>query len=451
MKNIHFIAIGGAAMHNLAIALHKKGYKITGSDDEIFNPSKGRLEKYGLLPTDFGWYPEKINSELDMIILGMHARKDNPEMLKAKELNIPIYSFPEFIYEQTKNKTRVVIGGSHGKTTITAMVMHVLKYAGISFDYLVGSQLEGFETMVDFFPDSEIAVIEGDEYLTSPIDPRPKFFLYKPNIALISGIAWDHINVFPTFDIYVEQFKKFTELIEPNGTLVHYDGDSNLSKIAENVRKDITTIGYTAHTAKVKDGSTYLINNNKEYPLKIFGSHNLQNIQGAYHICKKLNVPEEKFYEAMSEFMGTKKRLELVEDGKTSKLYIDFAHSPSKVRATIKSVREQYPEKNLIACLELHTFSSLKMDFLPEYNSSMDDADIPIVYFNENVIRHKKLESLSTYNVLKAFNNNKLIVYKDLTELQNYLTSCTYENTILLLMSSGNFSDLDIDLLRQFF
>lgn len=448
---IHFIAIGGAAMHNLAIALHKKGHRITGSDDEVFNPSKERLEKYGLLPQEFGWYPEKINTELDMVILGMHARKENPELLRAQELNIPIYSFPEFIYEQTKNKTRVVIGGSHGKTTITAMIMHVLKHAGITFDYLVGSQLEGFETMVDFHPNSEVAIIEGDEYLTSPIDRRPKFFLYRPHIALISGIAWDHINVFPTFENYVEQFEKFTQLIEPNGSLVYYNGDENISRIAENARTDINKIPYTTHLSEVIDETTYLRHHNKKSPLQIFGNHNLQNIQGAYHICNLLTISDELFYNAMSKFKGTKKRLELVEQGETSKLYIDFAHSPSKVKATIKSVREQYPTKKLIACLELHTFSSLKLDFLPQYEGSMDAADVPIVYFNENVIKHKKLESLTTHNVLKAFNNNGLQVFKDSSALQNYLTSHSYDNTILLLMSSGNFSDLDLELLKQYF
>ena len=432
-------------MHNLAIALHKKGHKVTGSDDEIFDPSKGRLEKYGLLPAKSGWYPDKIHVELDMIILGMHARKDNPELIKAQDLGIPVYSFPEFVYEQTKNKTRVVIGGSHGKTTITAMIMHVLKHAGITFDYLVGSQLEGFETMVDFNPGSKIAVIEGDEYLTSPIDPRPKFFLYRPHFALISGIAWDHINVFPTFENYIEQFKKFTQLIEPNGTLVYYNEDTNLSDIATNANKNISTISYSTHPFEVIDETTYLKHNNKKTRVKIFGKHNLQNIQGAYHICKLLGIGDGTFYDAISKFKGTKKRLELIAEGKSSKIFIDFAHSPSKVRATLKSVREQFPSKKIVACLELHTFSSLKKDFLPEYKGSMDSADIPVVYFNENVIKHKKLEALSKNNISNEFNNARLEVYNDSTALQNYLITLMKDNTILLLMSSGNFSGLDLN------
>lgn len=446
---IHFIAIGGAAMHNLAIALHKKGHKITGSDDEIFEPSKGRLEKYGLLPKKFGWIPEKVSIDLDMIILGMHARKDNPELIQAQKLEIPIYSFPEFVYEQTKNKTRAVIGGSHGKTTITAMIMHVLKYAGVTFDYLVGSQLEGFETMVDFHPDSKIAVIEGDEYLTSPIDLKPKFFHYQPHFALISGIAWDHINVFPTFENYVEQFKKFTQLIEPNGSLVYFSEDNNLLNIARNTRKDIKTIAYSNHLSEVIDETTYLKYINIKVPLKIFGEHNLQNIQGAYHICKLLGIEDETFYGAISKFTGTKKRLELIAEGKSSKLFIDFAHSPSKVKATLKSVRKQFPSRKLIACLELHTFSSLKKEFLPEYKGSMDDADYPIVFFNEHVIELKKLKKISTEEIISAFKNKKLKVFNNTQILSEFLSSFPYENSIFLFMSSGNFSGLDLELLKQ--
>jgi UDP-N-acetylmuramate: L-alanyl-gamma-D-glutamyl-meso-diaminopimelate ligase len=455
--NVHLIAIGGSAMHNMAIAMHKKGFTVTGSDDEIFEPSKSRLAKLNLLPTKEGWDVNNIHKGLDAVILGMHARIDNPELLKAQELGLKIYSYPEYIYEQTKDKIRVVVGGSHGKTTITAMILHVLNYHKIDCDYLVGAQLEGFDTMVKLTKEAKIAVIEGDEYLSSPIDRRPKFHLYKPNVAILSGIAWDHINVFPTFENYVDQFKIFVGLIEQGGSLVYCELDKEVKKVCETARADIKKFPYGIPLHKIENGTTVLTNcplpartepvrsggPTANCQLEIFGEHNLMNLNGARLVCNQINVSDEQFYEAISSFKGAAKRLELVKKNSKTAVYKDFAHSPSKLKATTQAVKKQFPKRKLIACMELHTFSSLNEDFLNQYNSSMALADEAIVYFNPHTIAHKKLKPITEEQVKKAFGGNNIKVYTDSKILLQDLLKINFENKNLLMMSSGNFDGID--------
>jgi UDP-N-acetylmuramate: L-alanyl-gamma-D-glutamyl-meso-diaminopimelate ligase len=442
--NIHLIAIGGSAMHNMALAMHKKGYKVTGSDDEIFEPSKSRLAKAGLLPKKEGWDVNNIHSGLDAIILGMHARADNPELLRAQELGLKIYSYPEYIYEQTKDKVRIVVGGSHGKTTITAMILHVLDHCKINCDYMVGAQLAGFDTMVKLSKEAKIAVIEGDEYLSSPIDRRPKFHLYKPDIAILSGIAWDHINVFPTFDNYVEQFRIFVDLIEPNGNLVYCELDPEVKKVCENARPDIRKHPYGIPEHTIKDGVTILANVASDHcALEIFGDHNLMNLNGARMVCNQLGVSNDQFYNAIKSFKGASKRLELVNKNSTTAVYKDFAHSPSKLKATTQAVKKQFPDRKLIACMELHTFSSLNENFLREYNGSMTLADEAIVYFNTHTIEHKKLKPISEAQVKEAFGGSNINVFTDSGLLLDYLLKMNFRNKNLLLMSSGNFDGID--------
>jgi UDP-N-acetylmuramate: L-alanyl-gamma-D-glutamyl-meso-diaminopimelate ligase len=445
MQRVHFIAIGGAAMHNLAIAISKKdNYLVTGSDDEIFEPSLSRLRENGLLPKQMGWFPEKIHKGLDAVILGMHATADNPELLRAKELNLKIYSFPEYLYQQTRSKTRIVVGGSHGKTTTTAMILFVLKHLKIDADYMVGAQIEGFDNMVKLSYEARIAVFEGDEYLTSPIDSRPKFHLYKPHIAVLTGIAWDHINVFPTFENYVEQFRIFTDLMENQGRLIYFDGDENLNVIAQHLRRDLVSFPYNTPDYKVMDGITYLITKYGEVPLKIFGEHNLQNINAARLACKQIGVTDEQFYSVISEFPGASNRLQKIFETENSVAFKDFAHSPSKLRATVKAVKQQYPDRKLIACMELHTFSSLTEEFLPQYRSCMDDADNAFVYYNPEVIHHKRLKDIQPEQVKIAFGGKNLSVFTNTITLQNKLRELNYDNSALLLMTSGDFSGIDL-------
>lgn len=447
--NIHFIAIGGSAMHNLAIALHKKGYTVTGSDDEIFEPSKSRLSALNLLPEKTGWFPEKISNNLDAVILGMHARIDNPELIKAQELGLKIYSYPEYIYEQTKEKTRVVIGGSHGKTTITSMILHVLKFHKIECDYLVGAMLEGFDTMVNITHHSKIAILEGDEYLASPIDRRPKFHLYKADIGLISGIAWDHINVFPTFENYLEQFRIFARQIPFGGCLIYCENDLNVKKIADDIQKKFIKISYGIHEHVIENGITYLISGKEKIPLKIFGEHNLQNLNGAKLVCSQIGLSYDKFYEAISSFKGAAKRLELVESTNSTAIFKDFAHSPSKLKATINAVKKQFPERKLIACMELHTFSSLNEKFLNEYYGTMNETDEAIVYFNPHTIEHKKLPPITQEQVRNSFGKNDLKIYTDSKKLSDDLKNKNWKNSNLLMMSSGNFDGIDFKVLAR--
>jgi UDP-N-acetylmuramate: L-alanyl-gamma-D-glutamyl-meso-diaminopimelate ligase len=440
---VHFIAIGGSAMHNLAIALHLKGYQVTGSDDEIFDPSKGRLEKYGLLPETIGWDDSRINKEVEAVIVGMHARIDNPELIKAQELGLEIFSYPEYIYEQTKDKIRVVIGGSHGKTSITSMILHVLNHHKVDHDYMVGAQLEGFECMVKLTKQAKIAVLEGDEYLSSPIDRRPKFHLYQPNIAVMSGIAWDHINVFPTFENYVEQFQIFVDKIEPNGSIIFCELDQEVNKVCTKARADINQTAYGTYAHSIENGISYVSHNGVKYGLGIFGDHNLQNLSAAVHVCKELGISEEEFFVAIQSFTGASKRLELVKRTSSSVMYKDFAHSPSKLKATTAAVKKQFEGRSLIACMELHTFSSLNKEFLEQYNGSMSTADKAIVYYSPKTLEHKRLSPLSKEDVKSAFNSDNVEVCTDSAELVKMLQTEDWNNKNLLMMSSGNFDGVD--------
>ncbi len=447
--NLHFIAIGGSAMHNLAIALHLKGAQISGSDDLIHDPSKSRLAAYGLLPEKFGWFPEKITSNIDAIILGMHAKKDNPELLKAQELGIKIYSYPEFLYEQSKNKTRVVIGGSHGKTTITSMILHVLNYHEIPVDYMVGAQLEGFETMVHLTAENEFIVLEGDEYLSSPIDSRPKFHLYKPNIALLSGIAWDHINVFPTFENYVSQFKVFTDSMVHGGIMVYNEADTNVKTVVESSENHIKKYPYQTPNHFIENGVTYLETSEGDLPLEVFGTHNLQNLAGAKWICQHMGIDEDDFYEAIASFSGASKRLEKIAENNTSVIFKDFAHSPSKVSATTKALKKQYENRTLFACLELHTYSSLNAAFLEEYRGALDAADKAVVFYSPDAVKIKKLDAVTSAQIAKAFQREDLIIYTNPQEFKAFLFAENLKNTALVLMSSGNYGGLDFEEVKQ--
>jgi UDP-N-acetylmuramate: L-alanyl-gamma-D-glutamyl-meso-diaminopimelate ligase len=441
---IHFIAIGGSAMHNLAIALSRKGYIVTGSDDEIFEPSATRLKNQNIYPQNIGWDESKITKDLDAVILGMHARVDNPELLKAKELSLPIYSYPEYLYEQSKSKIRLVIGGSHGKTTITSMLLHAVKEMKIDADYMVGAQLEGYDCMVKLSNTAPFMIIEGDEYLSSPIDRRPKFHLYKPNIALISGIAWDHINVFPTFDNYIEQFNFFCECIEKNGKLIYNKQDQEVKKIGENYTNILNTIPYEIPDYKVTNSGTVINFNNNTYSLKIFGSHNLQNMIGAMYLAKEMGISNHEFLTAMSTFTGAGKRLQKVVESEDFVMFKDFAHSPSKLLATTKAVKEQYQEKEVIAFMELHTFSSLKKEFLPHYKNTMSKADEAIVYYSPDVVLHKKLEPISIEQVKKAFGGN-VNVFNKTEDVLQFIRNKKWKNKVLLMMSSGTFDGINYE------
>ncbi|QAR31836.1 peptidoglycan synthetase [Ornithobacterium rhinotracheale] len=441
---VHFIAIGGSAMHNLAIALKQKGYQVTGSDDSLFEPSKSRLEKYGILPPAIGWFPERITPDLDAVILGMHAHSDNPEMLRAQELGLKIYSYPEFLYEQSKGKTRVVIGGSHGKTTITSMILHALHYHDREEDYMVGAQLEGFEVMVRSTEESDFMIMEGDEYLSSALDRRSKFLLYQPNVALLSGIAWDHINVFPTFENYVEQFEKFVDSITNGGIIVYNAEDSNVVRVVLKSQNPIRKIPYKTPAHYIEDGITYLETDQGPIPLEIFGKHNLSNLEGARHICNHLGMMDEEFYEAIQSFTGASKRLELVKRNKDYVVYKDYAHSPSKVTSTTVAVKEQYPDKDLVACLELHTYSSLNPEFLAQYKDSLAKAEIKIVYYSEEALRIKRREPIEPAFIKEAFNDESIEVFTEPEGLKNYIENLPKAEKVFLMMSSGNYGGLDL-------
>lgn len=435
-------------MHNLAIALHRKGIQVSGSDDEIFEPSRTRLEKEGILPTNIGWDVTNIHAELDAVILGMHAREDNPELLKAKELQIPIFSYPEYLYEQSKDKMRIVIGGSHGKTTITSMLLHAINKLGLNVDYMVGAQLEGYDCMVKLTHDAKFMILEGDEYLSSPIDRRPKFHLYHPNVALISGIAWDHINVFPTFENYTNQFEIFCDLIEPNGTLIYNTEDPEVRKLGEQTREGITSIAYQTPTFEPTETGTLLHFEGQSYPLLVFGPHNLQNLMGAMNLAKSIGIDHAAFLQVMSDFTGAGKRLQKVIERPNFVMFKDFAHSPSKLKATTAAVKHQYPNRKVVACMELHTFSSLKKEFLPHYEGAMIAADEALVYFNPEVVHHKKLEPISIQQVSNGFGGS--VDVKDKTaDVLSFIRSQSWNNAVLLMMSSGNFDGIDYDQLGE--
>ena len=429
-------------MHNLALALSQKGYQVTGSDDQIFEPSRSRLKAAGILPEEDGWFPEKIHKNLDGVILGMHARAGNPELEKAKELGLPIYSYPEFLYHAAKDKTRVVIGGSHGKTSITAMLLHVLNAQNLDFDYMVGAQLDGFHTMVKI-SDAPIMVLEGDEYLSSPLDPRPKFHWYQPHHAVISGIAWDHINVFPTFDNYLEQFRIFARSVKHS--LFYAASDQHLNEMIPALDLSAQAKPYQAPDHRIEDGKTIITHQGKAYALEVFGEHNLYNLNAAMHLAQELGVKPDEFYSAISSFTGASRRLEKIVEKPGFTAFKDFAHSPSKVKATVKAVRDQFPNRKLYALLELHTFSSLTAEFLKEYEGAMQGPEKAMVYYNPATIPHKKLEPISVDQVKEAFQQETLEVYTDSTLAMETLSKQSMENAVVLIMSSGNFDGKDID------
>jgi UDP-N-acetylmuramate: L-alanyl-gamma-D-glutamyl-meso-diaminopimelate ligase len=441
---VHFIAIGGAVMHNLAIALHKKGYEVTGSDDEIFEPSKSRLASSGLLPVEQGWHPGKISKEIDAVILGMHAKADNPELQKAVDLGIKIMSFPEYLYDQTRNKKRIVIAGSHGKTTTTAMIMHVFKVTGTKFDYMAGSQIDGFDTMVGLSDDSEIAVFEGDEYLTSTLDRRPKFHLYMPDIAVLNGIAWDHMNVFPTFENYIDQFRIFTEKITRGGTLIYYEDDPEVKKLAQKVPDYIKKTSYRTHGYFQNKEGFFAATHNRVVPLKIFGEHNMQNLSAAKEACLASGVDEDDFYLAIRSFEGTSKRLQKLMEDEKGVIYLDFAHSPSKVKATTEAISERYKGRQIVACLELHTYSSLNSSFLPNYSGTLDRVTDAFVYFNPHALELKKLRPVTIGEIATAFGNPCLKVFNNSDAMFSEIRKLKYDNPVYLFMSSGDFNGFDL-------
>lgn len=437
-------------MHNLAIELHRKGFVVTGSDDEIYEPSRGRLANFNILPDVMGWFPERITGDLDAVIVGMHARKDNPEIERAKELGIKIYSYPEYIFEQSKEKQRVVIAGSHGKTTITSMILHVLQFHNRQFNYLVGAQIEGFDYMVKLSEDAPVIVIEGDEYLTSPLDPTPKFLHYQPHIALISGIAWDHFNVFPTWEDYVKQFELLADALPKAGAIIYDESDDMLNVIGQKERTDVANLPYVSHPYRVLDGKTVLLTaDHGEVPVLVFGEHNMKNINGARAVCERLGITDEQFYAAIGSFKGASKRLELLASGETVSIYRDFAHAPSKVEATTQAVKEQFPHRALVAVAELHTFSSLNKTFIKQYRRKLDAADLAVVYFNAHTLEQKRMEPISAEEIKAAFRREDLQVFTDMEALNTFLAGLTWKDANLLLMSSGTFGGLDLEALSK--
>ncbi len=445
MQRVHFIAIGGVAMHNLAITISKKNnFEVTGSDEEFTDSVSNRLKEYGLLPDKTGWFPDKIHKGLSAVVLGINAKENNPELIRARELGLKIYSVPEYLFLQTRSKTRIVVSGSHGKTTITAMILFVLKSHKIEADYMISSPIEGFDNMVKLTYESRIAVFEGDEYLTSPIDRRPKFHLYKPHIAVLTGVKWDHVNVFPTLENYVDQFRKFTELMEVQGRLIYFDGDEHLNKMSENLRRDIVAFAYNTPDHEVRDGVTYLKTRYGEIPLKIFGQHNLQNLDAARLACRQIGVTDEQFYSVISEFPGVSNRLQKIAEKPAMAIFSDFAHSPAQVKAAIKALKNQYPDRKLIACFELHTITSQTVDFLPQYANTMANADVAFVYCNPDSIRQKQLEEIDPKQIKSAFGDENLTVFTNTEDLKQELRGMNYDNSVLLFMTSGNFDGINM-------
>lgn len=446
-SKVHFIAIGGSVMHSLALALHQSGMQVTGSDDMIFEPSRSRLDEQGLLP-EIGWDPQKITTDLDAVILGMHAKDDNPELEKARQLNLPVYSYPDFIYQQSQNKQRIVIAGSHGKTTITSMIIHVLQHLDKDVDFVVGAQLKGVDNTVKL-TEAPIIVIEGDEYLTSTLDKTPKFLKYHHHIGLVSGVAWDHINVFPTIDEYVKQFDLFADATPKAGSLIYCEEDGLATVICGKQRMDVTSLPYQEHPSTIDNGNTYLTTDNGPVPVQVFGRHNMQNFSGAKEVLKKVGVTDLQFYEAIQSFQGAANRLELVKSSNSTAIFKDYAHAPSKLAATTKALKEQFQERNLVACIELHTYSSLNKNFLGQYSDSFESADLPIVYYNPDIIAHKKLEPISKEEIKAAFNRGDLSVFNNINELEHFLLEQNWDQKNLLLMSSGNFDGLSLKVLSD--
>ena len=444
LKNIHFIAIGGAAMHNLALDLAAAGLKVTGSDDEIYEPALSNLRNAGLLPDKTGWFPERITDNLDAVILGMHARSDNPELLRAVELGIRIFSYPEFVYLRSKDKKRVVIAGSHGKTTTTAMVMHVLQKSGIETDYLLGAKIDGFERMVKISV-APLIIIEGDEYLSSPIDRKPKIHHYKPHITVLTGIAWDHINVFPTFENYISQFEIYLATIEEGGVLIYNQEDHSIKQILSGVRKDIRLVTYIPLE---RQGKKSIIYNERIHDISVIGKHNLSNMSAALEVCAQLGISDENFFKYIADFKGASKRLQIINQSEHRTVFLDFAHAPSKVTATCTAVKEWYGEQKLLAVLELHTFSSLNKEFIPQYKDSLASADKAVVFFNAHTLEMKKMPELNETFLVNAFAHPDCIVLKNEQQLLEYLSSEKFYDYNILLMSSGNFNQMDLNKIR---
>lgn len=449
-RKVHFIAIGGSVMHNLAIALKQAGDDVTGSDDEIFEPSRGTLAKHGLLPEKDGWFPEKITKDIDIVMLGMHASRENPELLKAQQLGLKIQSFPEYIYHHSKDKQRIVVAGSHGKTTITAIIIHVLTHCRRKFDYVIGARVRGIEQTVRLSEDAPVIVIEGDEYLASALDPTPKFLRYQHHIGLISGISWDHANVFPTEEEYVKQFDLFADQTPKGGVLVYCEQDPMTLMIGKKERVDVTELNYKSHShSSDNNGNFFLTEGKEKHPIRIFGTHNFQNLSGAKEVLKKIGITNEQFYEAMASFEGAAGRLEKLRQQNGFTFFKDFAHAPSKVKATVKAVKEILPANDLVACVELHTYSSLNKKFLPQYKDSLKNAQVPVVYYNPEKVAAKKLEPISEQDVKSAFANPAVQVFTDVNKLKTFLLSHTWRNKTLLMMSSGNFGGLDLNKLAD--
>lgn len=444
------IALGGSVMHHLALTLKEKGYHVTGSDDEIFDPAKTALEKAGLMPAEMGWFPERITGEIDAVILGMHAKRDNPELRKAQQLGIKVYSFPEYIFEQSKNKQRIVIAGSHGKTTITAMVIHVLREVGRTFDFVVGASVDGFDNMVKLTNEAPIIVIEGDEYPSSALDSRPKFLNYHHHIGLISGIAWDHINVYPDYDEYVRQFDHFADASPKAGSLVFNEDDSVAAIICRKERADVVQLEYSTPKHRVKGGKTFLDTPDGEIELQVFGRHNMQNIAGAMRVCNRVGISDAQFYNAIQSFTGAASRLETLAQGDSVTVFKDFAHAPSKVEATVRALSEQYPDRSLVAALELHTYSSLDKNYIEQYQGTLDVAAKAAVYYNREAAERKGREPLSEDTIKKAFGKQDLEVFTDAKALEDWVKAQKGAQQNVALMSSANFNGMDVQSIAEY-
>ncbi len=446
---IHFIAIGGSVMHDLAITLHTQGHEVSGSDDELFEPARSRLNEHGLLPPSVGWDPERVTPDIDMVILGMHAHTDNPELIRAQELDLPVRSYPAFLYGSTRDKKRVVIGGSHGKTTITTMVLHVLHMNGISCDYLVGARPDAETRSVELNEKNRIAVFEGDEYLSSRLDQRPKFHVYQPHIGVISGIAWDHINVFPTYTEYLDQFRHFIQLIPSGGRLIWAAEEPEVKKLLHETECAGESIPYWTHKARSAENRTLLLTPSGEVPVNVFGDHNLRNLNAARLVCREMGVSDEAFYESIKTFKGTAKRLELIGENDATSVYKDYAHSPSKLKATTKALRHHHPQRRLVACIELHTYSSLNEEFLDLYGGTMDPVDRPIVFYDPATLEQKRLPPITPERIKAAFQHPMLEIYTKKDALKERLLEMDWKESDLLMMSSGNFRGLDLEELAE--
>ncbi len=442
-KKVHLIAIGGSIMHNLALALDSQGFMLSGSDDQIFEPARTRLKNRGICPEKEGWFSEKINTDLSFVVLGMHAKPDNPELVKALELGVKVYSFPELVAEMYSNSTRIVVAGSHGKTTTTSMMMHVFKALGKQFDYLVGAQLEGFDVMVAL-DKKEYSIIEGDEYLSSCLDPRPKFMHYSPQIAIITGIAWDHYNVFPTFDSYKNAFVQLIQSMKEGSLLLWYEGDSDLAELVGEYAQHLKTIAYKESEFVIQGNKCYLISEEACYSLEVFGRHNLQNMNSVIKVCEYLNFNSIDVCTSLSTFKGAAKRMQLLQNNGDLIIYQDFAHAPSKVKATINALRETYPYHHLHCFLELHTYSSLNKNFLPQYYSTVNECDEITIYFDPKALEIKRMEALDLQFIKDSFGRQNMNVIDNPAELKVQMDIARKGRGLLVFLGSGNWAGMEL-------